>query len=361
MGKMLTAIGLMSGTSMDGIDAAIIRTDGVTVDATDFQPYTQAYDPVFRQQLKMVVNDKGQNEQLTAQCENRLTQLHAEIVKQLLQLNGLTADQVDLIGFHGHTILHVPDKQFTRQLGNGPLLAQLTGINVVYDFRSHDVSLGGQGAPLVPVYHRAITHTSESPLAVLNIGGVANVTWLGEADALLAFDTGPGNALMDDWVHQHTGEYYDKDGLLARQGKVHSKLVAQWMAHDYFKQLPPKSLDRHSFVPTGLEGLSLEDGAASLLAFTVQSIAKAAEYFPKPAKAWYIAGGGRHNHRLMEILSELLNVPIMSIDQLGYDGDALEAQAFAFLAVRSQYGLPLTYPGTTGVRQAAVGGVFCLA
>ncbi|OIQ87560.1 anhydro-N-acetylmuramic acid kinase [mine drainage metagenome] len=354
MPSSLLSLGLMSGTSLDGVDAALIRTDGETVAALG-AALTVPYPPELRQGLRGVLGGQGP----VAAVERALTLFHAEAVRRLLAEAGLTAPQVDVLGFHGHTILHRPQQGETWQIGDGALLAARTGISVVHDFRSDDVRGGGQGAPLVPVFHRALAAGLERPLALLNLGGVGNVTWIGEGEDLLAFDTGPGNALLDDWALRHTGQPLDRGGALAAQGTVQQAAVRAFLDHPYFARRPPKSLDRDDFAALAgrlTEGLSPEDGAATLAALTVAAVAAAAGHLPQPPRRWLVCGGGRHNPVLMAGLAQALAAPVAAVDGEGWNGDALEAQAFAFLAVRSLRGLPLTFPGTTGAPRPLGGG-----
>ncbi len=348
--NLTRAIGLMSGTSLDGIDAASIETDGIALVAAG-PALTLPYEPELRALLRGTLGGKGP----IAEAEHAMTQAHAAAVRALLSKHSLP--KPDLIGFHGHTILHQPRQGRTWQLGDGALLASLTGIDVVNDFRGADVAAGGEGAPFVPLYHRALAAKLEKPLAVLNIGGVANVTWIGEEENdLLAFDTGPGNALIDDWAMTHTGKPVDEGGALARAGIADEKHLARFLAHPYFARLPPKSLDRDDFIAFMPLGLSPQDGAATLAAMTVAAAAAARRHFPAPVRRWLVTGGGRHNPVLMEKLRALLGAPVAPVETAGWDGDALEAQAFAYLAVRSLKGLPLSLPGTTGVKAPVSGG-----
>ncbi len=358
------AVGLMSGTSCDGIDAALIRTDGAAI--AEFGPgLTLPYDAAFRAKLKSCFGGKGP----VAETERELTERHAAAVRAVLERAGRGPREIAVIGFHGQTLHHAPERRETWQIGDGALLARLTGIAVVNDFRSADVAAGGQGAPLVPVYHAALAADLPKPLAVLNVGGVANVTWIGPDAAktaaggagenLLAFDTGPGNALIDDWALQHTGRHADLDGALARQGHVDQAALAQLQAEPFFALKPPKSLDRQHFkdaATAALAGLSAADGAATLVAFTAWSVARARPHFPAAVGEWLVCGGGRHNPVLMQALRAELQCPVRSANDAGWDGDALEAQAFAFLAVRSLRGLPLSFPTTTGVPRPMPGG-----
>lgn len=350
--RLTRIIGLMSGTSLDGIDAAFIETDG----EGRVMPgpwLTLPYERALREALRAVLGGRAP----THDVERRLTEAHAVAVKTLIARHGL--DKVELIGFHGHTILHAPRERRTWQLGDAALLAELTGIDVVSDFRSADVAAGGEGAPLVPLYHAALAGALERPLAVLNIGGVANVTWIGAgAGEILAFDTGPGNALIDDWMIEATGETFDAGGTLAASGRVDEALLQRFLAHPYFARKPPKSLDRNEFAAFRPLGLTAADGAATLTAMTAASVALAARHFPAAARRWLVTGGGRHNPTLMTMLAQRLGTVLAPVEAVGWEGDALEAQAFAYLALRSRLGLPLSLPATTGVPTAMSGGRF---
>ena len=350
----MTALGLMSGTSLDGVDIALVETDGETVRSTG-PAMTVAYDSAMRDRLRSILGGGGP----VAEVELDVTRFHALVIEDFRAQYPEDTRAVAVIGFHGHTILHRPHERRTWQIGDGALLSTLVGLPVVNDFRSADVQAGGQGAPLVPVYHRALAHGLEGPLAVLNIGGVANVTWIGGDGSMLAFDTGPGGALLDDWVVRHTGEPMDRDGVLSRAGTVLDGAVSAFAAHPYFSRLPPKSLDRDEFgglAQSLVHGAAAADGAATLAAITVQCVAMAARHFPQPVRRWLVCGGGRHNPVIMERLAQVLGQSVEAVEVVGWDGDALEAQAFGFLAVRSLRGLPLTYPGTTGGPAPSTGG-----
>ncbi|HVO16741.1 MAG TPA: anhydro-N-acetylmuramic acid kinase [Alphaproteobacteria bacterium] len=357
--RVFTALGLMSGTSLDGVDAALLRTDG-RAHVELGEALTVPYDSGLRERIRAVFGGVGAVDEVG----RALTVAHAEAVERLLRASKLGAGDVDVIGFHGQTILHRPAERRTWQIGDGNLLAEMAGIAVVDDFRSHDIALGGQGAPLVPLFHAARCQTLERPVAVLNIGGVANVTWIGagcdaEADVpedIVAFDTGPGNALIDDWVRTRTGQAWDIDGALARAGKVDERALAALLANPYFDLPPPKSLDRNDFDPAPLVGLSVADGAATLTAFTAAAAARASEHLPARPKRWLATGGGRRNPVLMAALSQAFGWEVLPVEAVEWDGDALEAQAFAYLAVRSILDLPLSLPSTTGVPQPTRGG-----
>jgi anhydro-N-acetylmuramic acid kinase len=346
---MWHALGLMSGTSLDGIDAAMIETDGQER-VIPGPSLTIPYQETFRERLRLVLGGVGP----VAEVEEELTRLHADVVEQFLGRHLATA--IDIVGFHGHTILHHPAERRTWQLGEGAVLARLLGLDVVADFRSADVAEGGEGAPFAPLFHAALAGALPKPLAILNIGGVANVTWIGEGGQILAFDTGPGNALLDDWVRQRTGAAADVDGAFARAGHASTAHVARFLTLPFFGLAPPKSLDRDDFRAIMPEGLSLEDGAATLIEMTAAAVVAAVRFFPVPPLQWLVCGGGRRNPVLMEALRRRLGASVRPVEQVGWDGDALEAQAFAYLAVRSVRGLPLSLPSTTGVSRPISGG-----
>jgi anhydro-N-acetylmuramic acid kinase len=346
---MWRAIGLMSGTSFDGIDVAMIETDGREL-VSPGPALTLSYPREFRERLRSVLGGEGP----VGAVEEELTLLHVEAVEHFLREQPRPV--VDVVGFHGHTILHCPAERRTWQIGDGALLARQLGLDVVAGFRSADIAAGGEGAPLAPLYHAALAAALPKPIAVLNIGGVANVTWIGGPEEILAFDTGPGNALIDDWVYRHTGAAADLDGALARAGAVSAAHVENFLARPFFERGPPKSLDRDDFQEALPSGLSLEDGAATLTEMTATAVAAATRHFPAPARHWLVTGGGRHNPALMEAIGRRVRVPAKPVEAVGWHGDALEAQAFAYLAVRSVLGLPLSLPSTTGVLQPCCGG-----
>jgi anhydro-N-acetylmuramic acid kinase len=343
----------MSGTSLDGIDVAAIATDGRRR-VIPGEGLTVPYSDTFREKLRSVLGGAGPRTEITG-VEAELTRLHAVAVTEFRARHPDVA--IGLIGFHGHTILHRPVERRTWQIGDGALLARLTGIDVVADFRSADVAAGGEGAPLAPLYHAALAANLPKPLAVLNLGGVGNVTWLGRGkDEILAFDSGPGNALIDDWVRSHTGRTADFDGALACAGHVSAEHVTAFLQRPYFERKPPKSLDRDDFRDAVPQGLSLADGAATLTEMTAASVAAAIRHFPSPPREWLVCGGGRHNPAIMAALARLLGVPVRPVEAVGWNGDALEAQAFAYLAVRSVLRLPLSLPSTTGAPHPVCGG-----
>ena len=346
-------LGLMSGTSMDGVDAALLWTDGESVAEPRgfvFRPYP----PAFRTALAAALLAP---EARAPALEAALTDHHAETVRELLAATGTMAEQVALIGFHGHTVLHRPAERRTWQLGNPQRLADTDAIPVAADFRSADVAAGGEGAPLAPIYHMALAADAPKPCVFLNLGGVANVTWIGsDEEGLLAFDTGPANMLLDEWALRHTGRPVDTGGALARGGQVDNDALAAMMAAPYFNRTPPKSLDRLDFGLDSVAHLSAADGAATLVAFTAASIAAAQVHMPALPKVWIVGGGGRHNPMVMAALREHLSAPVQPAEAWAINGDALEAEAFAYLAVRCARGLPISFPGTTGAPSPLSGG-----
>lgn len=349
---------MISGTSIDGVDTALIETDGYEhVKPLAFMPHS--YDADFRERLRYCFGRReGARDPEVAVVEQDFTELHAEVARRFLAEHNLEPEDIDLIGFHGQTLWHRPEAGETVQIGDGALLAMLTGIPVVNDFRTADVKAGGHGAPLVPLYHRALAADVAKPVAIVNIGGVSNITWIGNGqdDAILAFDTGPGNALIDDWMLRHAGQPYDAAGGLAATGAVDGAKVAHFMEHPFFAAKPPKSLDRdvwQHFVP---ERLDVADGVATLTMMTARAIASALRHLPQPPRRLYLTGGGRYNLTLMRWIGELADLPVDTVDMLGWSGDGLEAEAFGYLAVRSLLGEPLSVPGTTGAQRPTLGG-----
>ncbi len=357
----MLAIGLMSGTSMDGIDVALIETDGdahVRPLAFHAVPYDETTGGQLRMAMRAALEQErpGPHPVIDAAAEV-VTRLHVAAVRDLFENQpAVHLADVSVIGFHGQTIAHRPDRGWTWQIGDGAHMAQELGMTVVDDFRSADVAAGGQGAPLVPVYHQARTATLDKPLMVLNLGGVGNLSYTGEDRALIAFDTGPGNSLIDDWVRSQAGLSHDAGGSFAAGGVVDEAVLARLLDKDWFDQPPPKSLDRNHFDIASVGGLALADGAATLTAFTAASVARAIAHLPAPPRNIFVAGGGRHNATLMAMLADRTGLTVAPVEALGWAGDATEAEAFAYLAVRRMKGLPISFPLTTGVEAPVVGG-----
>ena len=391
MGKIRRALGLMSGTSMDGIDIALIETDGENL-VRRVAAGGVAYEPAFRERLRGALRDAKAIEKRNerpgdlAAVEAELTRRHADAVLKFIGDRMLQPSAIDVIGFHGQTVLHrweeadidfagieadgaiahspVPTQPFrirrmlTVQIGDGAALAAATGIDVVHDLRAADCAAGGQGAPLVPVYHRALAaKVTERPIAFVNIGGVANITYINRLESdLVAFDTGPGSAMIDDWMLKRTNSVFDDGGALAARGQVREDYVSAYLRHNYFSAPVPKSLDRNTFDLGLIDPLPTEDGAATLTAFTAAAIAKSREYLPDEPRLWVVAGGGRRNRTLMTMLAGHVEGAVVPVEALGFDGDSVEAEAWAYLAVRSLEGLPITFPGTTGAPSPMTGG-----
>jgi anhydro-N-acetylmuramic acid kinase len=354
------AIGLMSGTSLDGIDAALIETDGehlVRPIAFRSEPYSDQA----RRQLQDVTTlalgyeRPRQSPEIVAATE-MLTRRHLLLIRQLLASAGVGIEAIDVIGFHGQTVAHRPDRGWTWQIGDGDAMAAALGVPVVADLRQADVAAGGQGAPLLPVYHRALLAGTALPAAVLNLGGVANITYVRENGEMIAFDTGPASSLIDDWMAAEAGQAYDSGGALAATGAVHADVLTQMLDNPWFDLAPPKSLDRADFTMAPARGLPAADGAATLTAFTAATVELALRHLPERPTRLIVAGGGRHNATMMAMLAEACAVPVVPIETLGADGDATEAEGFAYMAVRSLAGLPISFPGTTGVPVPLTGG-----
>jgi anhydro-N-acetylmuramic acid kinase len=352
--RPLVAIGLMSGTSADGVDVAQIETDGEQIGR--FGPSaTYAYAQEERDAIRAAFG-RDVEDDTTRRAGAVVTQAHVRAVGRFLANSRLSPRDIDVMGFHGQTIFHRPERRFTWQIGDGAALARSTGIPVVDGLRLADVAVGGQGAPLVPVFHAALAHDLPRPLAILNVGGVANVTWIGPDNELLAFDTGPGNAPLDDWVRRHSAMVRDEDGAISAGGTPIDKVVAAFLSSPYLSRKPPKSLDRNDFSFHFDSAIGLEDGAATLVSCTAHGVAEARRHFPLPASSWVVCGGGARNPTILKTLARLLGAPLRTAVDLGWDGDAIEAQAFGFLAVRSLRGLPLTFPTTTGCPAPMTGG-----
>ncbi|MGB7037695.1 MAG: anhydro-N-acetylmuramic acid kinase [Xanthobacteraceae bacterium] len=361
------AIGLMSGTSQDGVDVALIDTDGETVaqfGPTASRPYTEAERTLLRRATAAAVNltERSARPAIVAEAEQFINDAHGEAVEAFLAANALERDSIAAVGFHGQTLLHRPERGLTMQIGDGAALSRRLGIPVVYDFRAADVAAGGQGAPLAPIYHRALVRrlALPPPVAVLNVGGVANVTYI-DGEALIACDTGPGNALLDDFLRLRTGQPLDIDGRKAAAGRVDEAIIARLLQHPFFTAPPPKSLDRNDFrglLGDTLDNIGLEDGAATLTALTAAAVARIVPHLPRPPAAWIVAGGGARNPTLMRMLAARLKpARIESAHEAGWSIDSLEAQAFAYLAVRRLRGLPITFAGTTGAPRPLAGGI----
>ncbi|WP_445193005.1 anhydro-N-acetylmuramic acid kinase [Sphingomonas sp. Tas61C01] len=359
----MLAIGLMSGTSLDGVDAALIETDGeglVRPLAFCGETYTDAARAQLAAATVLALTfDRPRDEYAIIAAAELSTRFHIEAVEQLLRRAQLHAADIGVIGYHGQTIAHRPDRGWTWQIGDGAGLAAATGITVVSALRSADVAAGGQGAPLLPVYHAALVRDLAGPVAVLNLGGVANVTYVGDDGTLIAFDTGPANGLIDTWVEATTGARFDAGGTLAAGGRIDATVLDSMLDNPWFDLAPPKSLDRSDFTVQPARGLSPADGAATLTAFTAATVALALDHLPGRPKRLLVAGGGRHNSTMLAMIEARTGLVAEPTDALGWNGDAMEAEGFAYMAVRALKGLPISFPGTTGVAAPMTGGVIC--
>ena len=366
--KPIWAVGLMTGTVLDGnIDVAMLRTDGERIDAFGpyaLAPYPEDINDMLRQAQRQALawNFEGPEPAVFATAEAALTRAQSAAVKTLVEESGMTMADIGAVGFHGQTVLHrAPTSERigdTRQLGDGALMHALLGTKVVYDFRTADIRAGGQGAPLAAVYHAALLGTSgaNGDTAILNLGGVGNVTWWDGAENLVAFDTGPANAPINDFVKARGLGEMDRDGALAASGTVDEERLAKLLDHPYLTTPYPKSLDRFSFTAAMADGLGDADGAATLTAFTASAVGKALDLLPRRPKTLFVSGGGRHNPTLMAMIARRAGVEAVSADTLGWRGDAVEAECFAFLAVRALRGLPISFPSTTGAPRPLQGG-----
>ncbi|MEL6727330.1 MAG: anhydro-N-acetylmuramic acid kinase [Pseudomonadota bacterium] len=357
--------GFMSGTSLDAVDGALILTDGEQV--LEFGPTIERkYEPDEREVLQAATraalewNWKGpQPEVAFAAARKTVVSTHAAAWKALSAK--AEGRDIALVGVHGQTVLHRPPTETrdgaTLQLIDAPALHAQLGVPLAYDFRSDDVAAGGQGAPLAPVYHRALLARAGTEAgAVLNLGGVANITTCTSDGDMLAFDTGPANGPIDEWVEGHNAGTHDEGGLLAARGLVHQGLLVQLLEHPWFQTPPPKSLDRYDFNASLARGLSLEDGAATLTAFTAHAVSTALSQLAEPPKRLIACGGGRHNPTLMTMLADSVPCQVLTAEQVGWRGDSIEAEAFAFLAARTLRGLPISWPRTTGAHKPMTGG-----
>lgn len=357
--KTLQALGMKSTNSLEGVAVSLISTDGVDVYGVSCNEVFP-YDEELCDKIRKILGKKPDTEENKAEIrevEIELTEFHTQLIKDFLSYHN---HKIDVIGFHGHTIFHDPNEHYTHQIGDGRLLAQNSGIKVVGKFAKADIFAGGQGAPLYPIYHQALCSNMEKPLAIINIGGNSSITFLGSNGEMLAFDSGPGNAVINDWTFKKAGQQMDFNGKFAITGTVNEKIVDTLMRHKFFAKYPPKAIDRNTFKSKleHLEGLSLEDGAATATAFVAESIAYAISfYLPEQPKEVILCGGGAKNPSLKRFIRQRLNkIEVKSGEEYSWDVNTIEAQAIGYLAVRRLYNLPSTFPSTTGALQPIVCG-----
>lgn len=371
MTALKTAIGLMSGTSMDGIDVAMLRTDGKNR-VERCRAMSIAYEPAFRRRLAAALQTASRiaarNERPgdLASLEAEITERHAEAVRAFLARENMDPGAILVVGFHGQTVLHRPADGLTVQLGDGQRLADAIAIPVIFDMRANDIAQGGQGAPLVPAYHAALARSLPGkfanmlPVMFVNIGGISNVTWIGRAGPPVAFDCGPGNTLIDQWVEAEGGIPFDQGGRIGSEGAVMRTVIEAYLANPFFELRGPKSLDRNDFTLEYVEGAELADGARTLAAVTAEAIYRAADNVPARPVLWIVSGGGRKNINIVNDLKRLAesdSATVLLAEDVALSGDFMEAEAWAYLAVRALEGQPLTYPSTTGCRNPVTGGV----
>jgi len=362
MSKNLYSLGLMSGTSMDGIDASIIKSDGKQFVEIIDDIYLK-YDDQLRSKLKKIVDICISKDEFKKQSKNineiekEITLCHAEICKSIIKKNKNI--NIDLIGFHGHTILHKPQDGYSIQIGDSQLLSKLTNKTVVSNFRQNDILNGGQGAPLAPLYHRLILSKIKFnfPSAVINIGGIANITYIENKNKIISFDTGPGNYLLDAWIKVNSKMEFDDKGLLAKSGKLNEHILEKFLSNPYYKKKFPKSLDVKDFNLNDLSKLSLKDGCATLSMLTIKTICMAINSFAKVPNVILFSGGGRKNDFIIENIKKRIKKPVYLIDEFNFNGDFTESQAFAYLAIRSFFKQIISLPSTTGVKKPCLGGL----
>lgn len=364
----MKVLGFMTGTSLDGVDMAVLETDGEA--QLTFGPWAEMPMPgntraILEATIKAALAwPRSEAEpSIFDEARRAIVECHFQAASEFLTRNGLGFSDFDVLGVHGQTVLHERPKGGVKgrtiQLFDGQAFADLTGVPVVCDFRQADIEAGGEAAPLMPVYHQALVENAkiDLPLVVINLGGVANITAISDK-GLIAMDTGPANGLMDQWMRRHGRGDFDNEGRIAATGKIHDDILAVYMAHDYFKATAPKSLDRYDFNLQAIEGLNFEDGLATLSAFTLKSLLAGIRLTGVTPQTIILAGGGRHNRHLVgQIKAALTLAKVLLAEDLNWRGGALEAEGFAYMAVRSLKGLPISFPGTTGVKMPLTGGV----
>ena len=359
MGKIYTALGLMSGTSMDGVDASIIQSDGEREYSIKLDKYFEYGDDIRKNLVNirdkvLIAEDLINHSKLIKSIEREITLFHVNIVNEILNISNL---EVDIVGFHGQTIFHDPKIKISKQIGDGKLLSQLTKKLVVHDFRQNDIKNGGQGAPLAPIYHKLLAKIFEGegktnlPVTFLNIGGIANITQINEKYEMISMDIGPGNCLIDKWIRVNTGKNFDNNGDIAKSGNIDKFILEQTIDNFFYNYNKKKSLDVNDFDISFAKGLSLEDGAATITELTAEVLSKKLIY-----ENIFVCGGGRKNQFLIDKIEKKINNKILNIDNFGFNGSFIESQAFGYLAIRSYLKLPISFPETTGCNKPCTGG-----
>ena len=364
--KIYTALGLMSGTSVDGIDIATLITDGKTkikLGPSEYYPFSKSFSTKIKSVFKTKLNvEKSRKQKRIVEIENEFTHLNLIAINKFLKKNKINKKKIDVIGFHGQTISHNPSNGYSWQIGNSQKLANLLNIKVVSNFRENDIKNGGQGAPLTPIFHYYLTKKIKKKICFINLGGISNVTYFNHRiktglNNMVAFDAGPCCSLIDDWISKNSNKKFDNFGSLARKGNIKKKIIHDFLRKSYFSKLPPKSLDRSFFSLSLLRKLNIEDGAATLNYLVAESLLKAFYYFPNNPELCILSGGGRLNKFLVELISNKLKKPrVLLAEKYNWNGDSIEAHAFAYLSVRKLLNLPITFPKTTGVKKPLTAG-----
>ena len=363
--KNFVALGLMSGTSADAIDVGLIETDGkdkIILKSSLTYPFTKEFSRKIKKIFITELNEKSLKSKKIMEIEREFTDLNYMAVKKFLKKYKINKNNIDIVGFHGQTISHNPRQGYSHQLGDSKRLANLLKINVVANFRDNDVTHGGEGAPLTPIFHYYLTHKINKKICFINLGGISNVTWINYKNKknlqdILAYDAGPCCSLIDDWVNFKTNNRYDKLGNYAKKGNSNKKIVNSYLKNNFFLKLPPKSLDRNFFSISNIKGeLNLYDGAATFCDLSVQCLSKSFVFLPSKPDICILSGGGRHNTYLVDEIKKEIKSIVKSSDEYNWDGDILEAYAFAFLSVRKLLNLPISFPNTTNIKKPLVGG-----
>ena len=365
MKKLITAIGLMSGTSCDGIDASIIKSDGedrLELIGDYFLPYaekTRIRIRKLKEKVDRVLELEIKKKEIV-DLENEITVLHSKAINLILEKLKIDKSEIDLVGLHGHTIFHSFEDKKTKQLGNGKVLSKLSKLSVIYNFRKNDLKNGGQGAPMVPIFHKLLQNKLDikMPVVFVNIGGISNLTYLDKNEEIISFDSGPGNFLIDKLLQLKSNDkiQFDKNGEIAFKGKADKKMLDIYLSNPYYNSLPPKSLDVKDFDVNLVRDINLENAVTTLSELTSLTIVEALNFFPNKPQNIILCGGGRKNKYIYEQIKKKSNISTINIDEYKINGDFVESQAFAYLAIRSFFKKPISFTKTTGVSKPMTGG-----
>ena len=365
MKKLITAIGLMSGTSCDGIDASIIKSDGEN-ELNLIGDYFLPYEEKTRSKIRTLKENVGKILELEikkneiASLEEEITFLHSKAISLTLEKFKISKSRINLVGLHGHTIFHSFREKKTKQIGDGKALSKLTGLNIIYNFRENDLKNGGQGAPLAPIFHKLLHKKLKSnfPVVFVNIGGISNLTYLDKNDEMVSFDSGPGNCLIDKLLQLKFNNkiQYDKNGEIAFKGRVDINILESYLNNSYYDSFPPKSLDVNDFSLSSVRGITLENSVTTLSELTSRTIVDALNFFSNKPQEIILCGGGRKNKYIYERIKKISGIKTLNIDEYKIDGDFVESQAFAYLAIRSLLKKPISFTNTTNVKKSCTGG-----